>query len=160
MNVLIVYAGKTGTTEKCAKILKALIDDSTLCNLNSETPDLSTYDCIICGGSIRAGVIHKKIKQFIKLNHDVLLKKKCGFFICNCFKKQSEEYLRKNIPKDLLNKASAASSFGGEMVMEHQKGLDKLIIKAVGKNLKGDTSTVAMSICSETIQKFADAIRK
>lgn len=159
MKILIAYAGKTGTTEKCAKILKALLDDSTLCDLTKEKPDLHDYGCIVVGGSIRAGKLHNDAKKFLEKNKEVLLKKKCGYFICNCFANQTRTYLKNNIPAELLDKALAFSSFGGEIHMDKYKGIEKLMMKAIGGRVNGsDNMTTGTS--SEAIQKFAEKIRK
>ena len=82
MNVLIAYASKTGTTAKCAKILKALVDDATLCDLTKEKPDLSQYNCVIVGGSIRMGALHKASKNFILRNKETAdAKEMCIFYL-------------------------------------------------------------------------------
>lgn len=158
MKVLIAYASKTGTTEKCAKILKALVDDATLCNLDKEKPDLSEYNCVIVGGSIRMGKLHKTAAAFIKKNYETLLKKKSAYFICNCFSDQSESYLRKNIPEGLMKHALAVSSFGGELNIDNQKGFDKMVTKLVAakkppvKGTKLQTSSEAINLFSERIK--------
>lgn len=158
MNVLIAYASKTGATAKCAKILKALVDDSTLCDLTKEKPDLSQYNCVIVGGSIRMGVLHKATKNFIVKNKETLMRKKCAFFICNCFVDQANTYLKKNIPEELLKKAIAAGSFGGEMTLEDQKGFDKLVTKLVAKR-GARTGKAKLHTSSEAINKFAEKIK-
>lgn len=161
MTVLIAYAGKTGTTAKCAKILKALVDDAELCDLTKEKPELSRYQSIILGSSVRMGSFHKACRHFIKKNKELLMRKKCAFYICNCFSGQSEGYLRKNIPKDLLKKAVAAQSFGGELMIENQKGLDHLITKMVAKRENLNLSQKAkFSISSEAINKFAEKVNR
>lgn len=158
MNVLIAYAGKTGTTAKCAKILKALVDDATLCDLTKEKPDLSLYNCVIVGSSVRMGALHKAVKSFLTRNLETLEKKKCAFFLCNCFTAQTGSYLKKNIPKVLLKKALVTGSFGGEIQMDKQKGFDKMVMKLVEKrgsrsdNIKTHTS-------SEAINKFSEKIK-
>ncbi|MEG0829224.1 MAG: flavodoxin domain-containing protein [Anaerovoracaceae bacterium] len=167
MNVLIAYASKTGTTEKCAKILKALVDDATLCNLAKEKPALNEYNFIIIGGSIRMGKLHKSAKEFITKNKDTLMDKKTAYFICNCFPDNVEDIIQKNIPADLLKKAIVASSFGGEIDPTKQKGMDKLITKIVaksGKKTAEDTSgakslSTRFQISSEAINKFSEKIK-
>lgn len=52
--ILIAYAGKTGTTEKCAGILAQKLKCVIVSNLVVETPNIDEYDLIIIGGSIRA----------------------------------------------------------------------------------------------------------
>lgn len=161
MKVLILYAGKTGTTEKCAKILKALVDDSVTCDLTkgTESIDLRDYDCIIVGGSIRSGKMHKDAREFIKDHKDLLMKKRCAFFICNCFKDQSEKYLRNNIPAPLLDKALAAASFGGEINPDKFKRMDRIAIKAIGGLIK-DLEVTQLYTSSEAIQRFAEKIKR
>ena len=158
MKVLIAYASKTGTTAKCAKILKALVDDATLCDLTKERPDLSQYNCVIVGGSIRMGALHKASKNFIIRNKETLMRKKCAFFTCNCFIGQTDAYMKKNIPEELLKKAIVTGSFGGEIPLEAQKGFDKLIMKMVAK--RGTRSENAkLHTSSEAINKFAEKIK-
>lgn len=157
MDVLIAYGSKTGTTEKCAKILKALIDDAVLCNLEKEKPDLNKYRCVIIGGSIRMGRLHPAARQFIKKNSEELKKKKLGFFICNCFIEQSQEYLKKNIPEPLLKSALAADSFGGTMDPDLQKGFDKLVTKLVARQ-KPEVKNTKLQTSSEAMNKFAEKI--
>lgn len=159
MKVLIAYAGKTGTTEKCAKILKVLVDDSTLCDLTKERPDLDDYNCIVVGGSIRMGMLHKDAKRFIERNKEALKKKKCAFFICNCFKNQTQEYFENNIPFELREKALALSSFGGEINMDEYRGLDKVVMKAM-ENQLDENDAIHASTSSEAIQKFAEKLKR
>jgi menaquinone-dependent protoporphyrinogen oxidase len=47
MKTLIAYATKTGTTEKCAKMLAEKLGSADLFNLSNGTPDLSKYDMVI-----------------------------------------------------------------------------------------------------------------
>lgn len=159
MKVLIAYGSKTGTTEKCARILKALLDDAVLCDLTKEKPDLSEYSCVIVGGSIRMGVLHRASKDFIEKNKEILKNKKCGFFICNCFPDQSSSYLKKNIPEELLKKSLAADSFGGELLLEEQKGFDRIITAMVAKKGNG-TQRKQLQTSSETIHKFAEKFNR
>ncbi len=71
MQTLIVYASKTGTTEKCARILGQNLKDTTIINLTAtQNEDINKYDLIIIGSPIRMGMIHKKVKEFISKNMD------------------------------------------------------------------------------------------
>lgn len=61
MKTLIVYASKTGTTERCAGILGPNLKDVTIINLTvAQNEDINKYDLIIIGTPIRMGMIHKK----------------------------------------------------------------------------------------------------
>src|SRR5690554_1689752 len=85
-NSLIIYASDHGTVEKCAKELFLQMSGKVdLCNLyNREvTPDLSTYDTVIIGGSIHSGKIQDVISEFCEVNISQLIQKNIGLFI-NC----------------------------------------------------------------------------
>src|SRR4051812_28007724 len=82
---LIVYCSSHGTTEKAVRFLRECLEGEVLAvELKREKVkfDLSNFDTIIIGGSIHAGNIQRKIKQFITHNFDTLLEKEVGLFLC------------------------------------------------------------------------------
>ena len=69
MKTLIIYASKTGTTEKCAGILGQNLKNSTIINLATiQNESIDKYDLIIIGSPIRMGMIDKRVKKFISKN--------------------------------------------------------------------------------------------
>lgn len=82
MTNLIVYCSSHGTTAKAAQLLgESLVGKVELVDLSKhKNPDLTPYDAVIIGGSIHAGMIQRKLKKFITMNHDTLLTKKPGSF--------------------------------------------------------------------------------
>lgn len=66
MALLILYATKSGASEQCAFLLAEYIPGSTLCNLESEKPDIENYDHIILGAGVRDGKLYKPVRDFIK----------------------------------------------------------------------------------------------
>jgi menaquinone-dependent protoporphyrinogen oxidase len=64
VKTLIIYASKTGTTEKCAKDIEKQLENSTAVNISTKNEDIIKYDLIIIGTPIRMGIIDKKIKKF------------------------------------------------------------------------------------------------
>lgn len=159
MKTIICYATKTGTTRKAAEMLKEQLSDVTVCDLAKDKVDLAEYDCIIIGGSIRMGQIHKEAKKFIVENKDVLMEKKCAFFICNGFPEQVETFMMQNIDQELLSHAICAASFGGEMNLENLKGMDKFIAKAVTNSMKDKPQSVP-KLLPENIKQFAEAVNE
>ena len=157
MKVLIAYAGKTGTTQKCATILKDYLKDTevSLVDLNVITPDVSQYDGVIVGGSIRMGMLAKAAKQFVAKNKEQLLTKKCGYFICNGFPAQAENFLSQNIAIDLLEKAACRASFGGELNVDSLKGMDKFIASAVTKSAREKNEPMPV-ILNDVIKEFGN----
>ena len=122
MKTLIVYASKTGTTEKCAGIIGQNLKDAPIINLSArQNEDINKYDKIIIGTPIRMGMIHKKVKEFINKNAEILKNKKVAYFICCGFVENYRQYFEQNIPKKLLSQAITYDTLGGEMILEKQK---------------------------------------
>lgn len=158
MRILIVYASKTGTTERCAGILGQNLKDVTIINLTAtQNEDINKYDLIIIGSPIRMGMIDKRVKDFISKNSKLLKNKKVAYFICCGFSENWKQYYEQNFPKELLDNAITYESFGGEMNLEKQKGFDKFIVKMVIKNMPQDKE---VKILNENINRFIEKIIK
>ena len=101
MKTLIVYASKTGSTEKCAGIIGQNLKDATIINLSArQNEDVNKYDKIIIGTPIRMGMIHKKVKEFINKNVEILKNKKVAYFICCGFAENLSNILNKIFQKN------------------------------------------------------------
>ena len=157
MKILIAYAGKTGTSEKCAGILEKKLPNATTIDLNKESANASEYDLIIVGGSIRMGMLNSKVKKFIRKNKNILKTKKCAYYICCGFADNYKSYFEKNISKTLLDEAIIYDTFGGQMNISEQKGLDKFITKLVQKTKEGKK---APEILYENIDNFVQKINE
>lgn len=155
MKSVIVYASKTGTTKKCAQELANRLGKIEIYDIEKEEKDISSYDLVIIGSSIRIGMFHPKMKHWIEQNKQKLLEKEVAYFICCGFSENTQQYLENNIPKDLLEKAILRQSFGGELNLEQQKGIDKFIVKLVTKNRD---STKKVEIEMDKIEEFANTI--
>ncbi|MDF2865333.1 MAG: hypothetical protein K0R72_142 [Clostridia bacterium] len=157
MNILLVYASKTGTTEKCAEIVGEKLENATIVDLAHSDVNIANYDLIIIGASIRMGMMHGKVKKFIKNNMEVLKIKKVAFYVCCGTVENTKQYFETNLPKELLDNAIICDSFGGELDINKQKGLDKFIVKMVTKNA-GDKKEA--KILPENIDRFVEEIKK
>ena len=83
MKTAIVYATSHGTTEKVANMIASSIANTELLNISkSKKVDLTQYQQVIIGGSIHAGSIQRKVKNFCQQNLAQLLKMRVGIFIC------------------------------------------------------------------------------
>ena len=154
MEYLIVYTSKTGTTKKCAEILKEKLENSTLINLEEKNPNLEKYSTIIIGTPIRMGKIDSKIKKFIKNNEKILLTKKVGYFVCCYFENEYDNYFKANFKEELLKHSIIYSSFGGLIDLNKLKGFSKIIANMVVKTNKKNTK-----INEENINKFLEKIK-
>lgn len=157
MKTVIIYASKTGTTEKCAKNINTQLTDSTIVDIYTKNEDINKYDLIIIGSPIRMGMIDKKIKKFLIKNKECLKTKRTAYFICCGFNENCKEYYEKNIPKDLLNNAITYDSFGGEIDIKKQRGFDKFIIKMVSKSVDKNKE---IKILNENIDNFIKKLNK
>jgi len=156
MKTAIVYASKHGCTEKCAKkIQNALGDEVKLFNLKSTKKIESVkFDGIIIGGSIHAGHIQKKIRNFCQKNIDVLKTKKVGLFLC-CMEvgDVAQKQFNNAFPKELIQHTSATGILGGEFNFENMNFFEKAIIKKVAKINKS-----VSKISEEKIETFVSQL--
>lgn len=154
MRTIIIYATKHGTVGKAVSLLKEELGGSVVSfKVKKEVPlSLNDYDLVILGGSIYMGNIHKGIKNFIKRNLDILLKKRVGLFICaghpNPIEIQKE--WENAFPKELYNHAVVKENFGYEFDFNKMSFLEKAMIKTI-HGIK--ESQFALS--NETITHFA-----
>lgn len=157
MKTLIIYASKTGTTEKCAKYLSTQLEDSTVINIYTQNEDINKYDLIVVGSPIRMGMIDKKIKRFLFKNIDYLKTKKVAYFICCGFNENWKRYYEQNISSDLLSSSITYDTFGGEINIQKQKGFDKIITKIVSKKTDENRE---IKLLNENIDRFVKKLTK
>lgn len=161
MKALIIYSSKTGTTKKCASLLAANLgaENCTLCSIDEGAPEIAGYDCVVLGSYIRMGMIDKKLAAFIKTNMEALKNTKFAIFLCGCISEKISEAITKNFSDDILERALCVEYFGGEMLPEKQKGIDKIVVNSLMKITKNDPSfSVINSVNTESIQNFAKEI--
>ncbi len=158
MKTLITYCTTHGCTESVVSEIKEHLGENvTLCNLKKdEIPGIGNFDQVIVGGSIHAGKIQKKVKEFCKKYHNELLQKELGLFIC-CMEEGEKAYdeLREAYPETLLQHAKATACLGGEFNFERMNFLEKMIIKKVAK-VENSTSNVN----HEAIHSFSKNMNK
>lgn len=168
MKILIAYATKTGTTRECAERLAAHFEfhDVTMADLEKETPDLSAFDAVVIGSNVRANKIHKRVKQFLSDNRARLAQMRYALYICCCMADQAPFYFEKNFTTEQLDGALAHLCFGGEIKMERQKGIDKLIMKIVvsvitnsRRDMDADEELSMPAVIPENMRRLADAIK-
>ncbi|WP_423802146.1 flavodoxin domain-containing protein [Neobacillus sp. SAB-20_R2A] len=143
MKTLIVYCSSHGTTEKAVSVLCENIEGEVLAvDLKRDKIlfDLEDYDGVIIGGSIHAGEIQKKIKQFIKQHHDELLEKEVGLFLC-CIRDGdiAVEQFNRAFPQDLRKNSVAMGLFGGEFLVSKMNFFERQVVKKVDSVIKDES---------------------
>ncbi|MBN2012001.1 flavodoxin [candidate division KSB1 bacterium] len=156
MKTIIIYASQHGCAEKCANDLKTLLNNNAeVANLKKgRLPDLTSYDRIILGGSIHAGKVQRKVKQFVQKYGGLLLTKKLGLYLC-CMEEneKAKQQFDNAFPVELRNHATAIGMFGGEFDFERMNFIERAIIRKIAK-LEQSVS----KIDQEKIRMFARAM--
>lgn len=149
MKTLITYCTSHGCTEKTARELKEYLQsDVDLCNLKKDNlPPLQNYERIIIGGSIHAGKIQKRVKDFCNTHFEALTQKELGLFIC-CMEEgeKAERQLQDAYPEELRQQAKAAAYFGGEFNFNKMNFFEKMIVKKVAHVNQSTSSVNHLSI--------------
>ncbi|MBQ9080085.1 MAG: flavodoxin domain-containing protein [Clostridia bacterium] len=169
--VLIAYASKSGTVKACAERLARHLEghEVVLCDLEQSMPsDISEYDFVAVGSPIRMSKLHKRVASFIDKFDPALAKARVGYFICCGFTDSAEEYMTKNLPAELRERAITCACFGGELNARAQRGwFDKYIMRAMISTVlddgahDGEMRTANLpSVDPESISRFAGAIKE
>lgn len=157
MKTAIIYASTHGTTEKVALKMKELggPENTFLFNLKEGSPfDLNAFDAIIVGGSVHAGMLQKRVKDFCKEHTLELLQKPLGLFLCGMNEPEYEQQLEKNYPEILRQHATAMDTLGGEFLFDKMNFFQKMIVKKIS-----GISESVHKINDEKINEFVSAMK-
>jgi len=152
MRTLIVYASRHGCTEKCAlKLSEKLTGEKILVNLNKPVSfNLADFTGIVVGGSIYAGQVQKKVRQFCDKYSTQLQTKPLGLFLCCMEVEKAQAQFDTAFPPELRNHANARGLFGGEFNLDRMNFFEKFLIKKIAR-IEKSVSTIA----DEKIAEFA-----
>jgi len=157
MRTLIVYSTTHGCTEKCALTLKdRLAGETETANLKKAKPDLKAFDTVIIGGSIHAGRVQNRIKQFCSSHSQELKEKKLGLYLC-CMEEgeKAQKQFDDAYPQELREHASAAGLFGGAFDFEKMNPIERAIIKKIAKIDKSINR-----VSEEKVHAFAEKMKQ
>jgi menaquinone-dependent protoporphyrinogen oxidase len=134
MKTAVIYRSHHGTTEKVATMIQQALgsENCMLFNLKtSKNIDLSSFDRIIIGGSIHAGNIQNKIKEFCKNNQDILLEKPLGLFLSCMEEDKAQEQFDNAYPELLRKHALSCKLTGGEFNFDRMNFIEKMLIRKI-----------------------------
>lgn len=135
MKIGIWYAGKNGTTAKCAKLVQDKLGSCDVFDLTKTAgASPAEYDIIIVGSNIHIGIFHGKVKKWLQQYQEVLLQKSVYYYICCGIPAQKKEYFNNNVSASLLQAAKITDTFGGEIEVASLRGLDKMIASMIMKS--------------------------
>ncbi len=150
-HTLIIYSSTDGHTKTiCERILNYLNNKTEvkIMSLDEATKfDLSTFNQIIIGASIRYGKHSKKLYKFISLNKNLLDQKQSIFFSVNVVARKSEKNTPETNPyiKKFLKisnwKPKKIGVFAGRVDYPNYGFFDKYVIKFIMFLTNGPTDT-------------------
>ncbi len=150
-SLLIIYSSTDGQTKKICERIINLSDDPSkiiIMSLDEATRiDISKYDKIIIGASIRYGKHSNELYKFIELNKEILNQKESTFFSVNVVARKPEKnepntnpYIKKFL-KISNWKPKKIAVFAGKVDYPKYGLIDKYIIKFIMFVTKGPTDT-------------------
>jgi len=157
MKILIAFATRFGTTQKCAELLAELLRNK---GIEVELVDIKkdkrvkpeNYNIVIIGGSFFMFRLNAYVKNFINKNLDILLNKKTAIFMCGA-EEDWEKEIKKGFPGELLDKVVAKGYFGYEMNWDKMNPMLRNMMQKASK-----TTDPVSKINTENIRKFAQEI--
>lgn len=159
MKILIAFATRYGTTEKCSDMLGEIlrekaheVDIVDLKKNKKVKPE--NYHLAVVGGSFMMFRMNSIVKRFIKSNLNTLLNMKTGVFMCGADEDWEEE-IKKGFPGELLEKTVAKGYFGFEMNWDRMNPMFRNMMQKEYK-----TTEPFSKINKENIKKFAEEIIK
>jgi len=150
-NILIIYSSVDGHTKTICERIEDVIKNSsntTLMSLDdAANGDISKYDRIVIGASIRYGKHRPSLFNFIEKNLDLLNSKYSAFFTVNIVARKPEKNTVKTNPymikflKKSPWKPNLLDVFAGKLDFPTYNFSDKYIIKFIMWITKGPTDT-------------------
>ena len=151
MNSLIIYSSTDGHTKIISEKIRNNLKNSNNAELISLDQainlDLSKFNKIIIGASIRYGKHSSDLYKFIKFNKNILERKKTAFFSVNVVARKIEKSNPETNPyiKKFLKisnwKPGKVAVFAGKVDYPNYRFFDKYIIKLIMFITKGPTDT-------------------
>ena len=148
---LIIYSSTDGHTKIICERIRNFLDDGNSAKLLSiedvKKIDLSNFEKIVIGASIRYGKHSKELYKFINLNKNILEQKKSAFFSVNVVARKPEKNTAETNPyinkflKISKWKPGKVSVFAGKVDYPSYNFFDKYIIKFIMFITNGPTDT-------------------
>ena len=166
----IIYATVDGHTLKiCNKLVKTIEEKGKKANLftiDTFNKNISDFDKLIIGSSIRYGVHHEKIIEFIKKNKSQLDTIKTAFFSVNLVARKPEKNTAETNPyvvkffKNITWKPTIVEVFAGMLDYKKYKTFDRIMIQFIMWMTKGptDKNTKIEYTNWEKVKQFGERI--
>ena len=150
MKSILIYSTTDGHTKKICDFIKSnsIKNNFDIFSINKINEiNLSNYELIVLGASIRYGKHNRIIYNFIRNNKEILNSKKNAFFSVNVVARKPEKNSPENNPyiKKFLRKSkwypTKLGVFAGKVDYPNYNFFNKLIIRFIMFVTKGPTDT-------------------
>lgn len=142
MKGIIIYKGKYGATQQYADWMAKDLTLPSVIAQEMPREQIATYDYIIMGSSVYVGKL--QLKKWLKVNADLLSKKKLFLFIvCGTPSNEIEKIekiVQDNIPVELCDRCSI-TFLPGRLVKKNLSWTDKMLLRIASlfyKNKAGE----------------------
>ena len=149
MKTALIYATTDGHTHKISKRIREVLRNEEqpveLINIEDFDGDLSEYDRIVLGASIRYGVHDKKIIDLINTRQKELESKRTAFFSVNLVARKPEKSSPETNPyvvkffKKISWRPDLAETFAGMLEYPRYSFFDRTMIRLIMWMTKGPT---------------------
>ncbi len=158
MKTTIIYTTSHGCTEKAVKELSEKLTGEVLSIdlRQNPSPSIADSDRVIIGGSIHAGQIQKRVRDFCAANMEALENKEIGLFICCMYEPEvAREQIKNAFPEELHQMAKTEAIFGGEFNFEKMNFIERMLVKKIAK-----VNESVSKIDHNSIDRFAARMEK
>lgn len=149
----IIYSTVDGQTLKICNKLKEVLQQNNhhvdLISIDDFNEDITKYDKLVIGASIRYGVHNDKVIEFIKTNKKQLDSIKTAFFSVNLVARKPEKNTPETNPyvvkffKTIDWKPTIVEVFAGKLDYKKYSFFDRKMIQLIMWMTKGPTNTNA-----------------
>ncbi|OOF13605.1 protoporphyrinogen oxidase [Salinivibrio sp. MA427] len=149
--VLLLHSSREGQTKKILHYIESQLGERAQCDVSdlhqAPTLDLTQYDRVLIGASIRYGHFNKKLYQFIDTHSEQLNRVKAGFFSVNLTARkpgkdtaETSAYSRKFLEKSPWT-PQLHGVFAGALYYPRYKWFDRMMIRLIMHITGGETDT-------------------
>ncbi len=139
MKILVAYRTRYGCTRRYAALLAdKLPGEVTVADLRrAGRLSPAAFDLVLLGSPIYAGTVPTGVTRFCERHRSELLRVRVGLFICCLYEGQrARAQLDSAFPDWLSLHAFGRWALGGEIRLEALRLFDRLLVRALGRDLK------------------------
>lgn len=165
--ILILYSTVDGQTLRICERMKAVIESLgnrvTLASIDEHVPDLTAFDKIVIGASIRYGKHRQSVFDFVEANRSTLDSTPGAFFSVNIVARKAEKnrpetnpYVRKFLTQTSW-RPTQLGVFAGRLDYPRYRVFDRQVIRLIMWITKGptDPATVVEYTDWDAVEAFA-----